>query len=93
MESRSGTKWRQTATKLSWQRPEHGKTTTDESELKLSESRPRPGGGAICDHSGDTQAPGDNAMLGSRYGFSLTLSGLSFSHRIVIDVRLNGSER
>ena len=67
-----------------------GKTTTDESELKLSESRPRPGGGAICDHSGDTQTPGDNAMLSSRNGFSLTLSGLSFSDRIVIDVCLNG---
>ena len=31
-------------------------------------------------------------MLGSRNGFSLTLSGLSFSDRIVIDVRLNGSD-
>ena len=38
------------------------------------------------------EAPRDNAMLGSRNGFSLTLSGLSFSHRIVIDVRLNGSD-
>ena len=99
LESRSGTKWRQTATKLSWQRPEpRARLLGKLRRMILSSNYPS--------HDPDTgvapavtslatrshQAHGDNAMLGSRNGFSLTLSGLSFSDRIVIDVRLNGSD-